>query len=392
MSAHPDPRQLLPVEAYTTADWFERERAELFGRVWAFAAMTEDLAEPGDFVSLQAGRYPLVVLCDGKGVLRAFHNVCRHRGSRLLEGAGNVGRGIRCFYHNWAYDLAGRLRSVPQEATQFPGLDKSCYGLHAAGVATLRNMVFVHPDPGAAPFEDWLDGFPETLGPHPVESLIEVSRYRYRVRANWKIVIENFIDGYHFFYLHPVSLGDGDFSRQDWTPSGRHWSFYRPLKPGVAHNREMLPVVEGVDPTYGAGAYVLFPNLALYATATYWSTFLVEPVAPDHSIVDIRVRAMPEALDRIPAETDDGRDLPDCLISATGPLGGRRMMATSAGVHPLGSDDVMLEDIYACEAVQKGMASPMFEVGPMSKFESSVTFHQQQVLDFMPLQSAAARP
>jgi len=60
MSVHPDPRQLLPVEAYTTADWFERERTELFGRVWAFAAMTEDLAEPGDFVSLQAGRYPRV--------------------------------------------------------------------------------------------------------------------------------------------------------------------------------------------------------------------------------------------------------------------------------------------------------------------------------------------
>ena len=111
-----------------------------------------------------------------------------------------------------------------------------------------------------------------------------------------------------------------------------------------------------------------------------------------HSIVDIRVRAMPEALDNIPAETDDGGDMPDCLISATGPLGGRRMIATSAGVHPLESDDVMLEDIYACEAVQKGMASPKFKVGPMSKFESSVTFHQQQVLDFMPSQSAEAQP
>ena len=97
---------------------------------------------------------------------------------------------------------------------------------------------------------------------------------------------------------------------------------------------------------------------------------------------------MPEALDTIQAEPDNDGEIPDCLISSTGPLGGRRMVATAAGVHPLESDDVMLEDIYACEAVQAGMASPVFEVGPMSKFESPVTFHQQQVLDFLPLPKA----
>ena len=330
----------------------------------------------------------MVALCDRDGELRAFHNVCRHRGSRLLEGNGNAGKSIRCFYHNWSYDLSGRLISVPQETEQFPGLDKSCLGLKPASVAQWRGLVFVHPDPEAEPFETWLAGFGEQVGPHRIEELVEVSDVRYQVDANWKIVIENFIDGYHFFYLHPVSLGDGDFTKQRWWPAGRHWMFRRPLKPGISHDNELLPVIDGVDPAYGAGAYVLFPSLALFETATSWSTFHVLPLAPDKSLVDIRVLAEPESLTRLGNQTLADEDLPNCVVSAKGPMSFHRI--ADKDVHPLRSDNVMLEDIYACEAMQEGMGSPAYEIGAQSKFEDSLPFFQRQVLDYVPSEQNSA--
>jgi Rieske 2Fe-2S family protein len=376
------PVQELPIAAYTDSDWFAAEQDGLFGRVWNFVCFAGDLAQPGDFRCLKAGRYPLVVVRGRDGELRAFHNLCRHRGSRLLEGGGNAGQTIRCFYHNWAYDLTGRLIAVPQETDQFPGLDKSCLGLKPAGVAQWRNLVFVHPDPEAEPFDEWLAGFGDQVGPHRIEDLVEVSDVRYRVNANWKIVIENFIDGYHFFYLHPVSLGDGDFTKQHWWPAGRHWMFRRPLKPGIRHDNEMLPVLKGVDPAYGAGAYVLFPNLALFETATSWSTFHVLPAGPDKCFVDIRLLAEPEALKRLSNQTIAEEDLPDCVVSAKGPMSFHRV--ADKDIHPLKTDNVMLEDIYACEAMQEAMSSPAYEIGALSGWESALPFFQRQVMDYVP--------
>jgi Rieske 2Fe-2S family protein len=376
------PTQQLPTAAYTDRAWFAAEQAGLFGNVWNFVCFARDLAKPGDFRCLNAGPYPLVVLRDRDGGLRAFHNLCRHRGSRLLEGSGNAGQTIRCFYHNWSYDLAGRLIAVPQEAEQFPGLDKSCLGLKPASVGLWRDLIFVHPEPQAEPFETWLAGFGDRVGPHPIEDLVEVSDVRYRVDANWKIVIENFIDGYHFFYLHPVSLGDGDFTKQHWWPAGRHWMFRRPLKPGIRHDNELLPVIDGVDPAYGAGAYVLFPNLALFETATSWSTFHVLPLGPDKSYVDIRLLAAPEAVARLGNQTVARDDLPDCVVSAKGPMSFHRI--ADKDVHPLQSDNVMLEDIFACEAMQAGMGSPAYEIGALSGFEDALPFFQRHVLDYMP--------
>ncbi|MBI3708165.1 MAG: aromatic ring-hydroxylating dioxygenase subunit alpha [Proteobacteria bacterium] len=382
MSTQTERRQVMPIQAYTSEDWFRREQRELFSRVWSFACMDEDLKQPGDYHCVQAGHTPLILLRDRENRLRAFHNTCRHRGTRLLEGRGNLGRAITCFYHSWSYDLAGRLIGVPHEREAFPGLDKSCYGLHAAKVATWKNLVFVHPDPDAEPLDRWLDDFPQKLGPHDPERLVEVADVLYRVRANWKIVIENFIDGYHLFHLHRVSLGDGDFTQQKWQPAGRHWTFYRPLKPGIYHNDQTLPVVHGVPSNYGAGAYVLFPNLALYETATFWLTFHVLPLAAGLSQVNVRTRANAEALQRADNAPTEIKELPEHILSAKGPHAAMRLNLTD--IHPLRSDNVMLEDIHACEAVQHGMQSSACEIGPLSTYETSLPFFQRQILDFVP--------
>ena len=395
-------RQQLPTDAYTSRDWFEREQRELFGRTWAFVGMTGDLARPGDYRCIDNGNAALVLIRDPQGRLRAFHNICRHRGARLLEGSGNVpGSTLSCFYHKWTYSLADdfKLIAVPHQQT-FPALDKACHALHPASVATWMNLVFVHPDPDAGSFEDWLAGIPALLGPfepnqsrvHDPSTLVETSDVTYRCRSNWKIVTENFIDGYHLPLLHAASLGDGEFLRQRWRAAGSHQAFYRPIKQGLTQETSYLrqygdqpwPTIEGGPENYGASYQWLFPNLGLFQTATSWSTFHVVPVEPALSHVHCRTFTAPVA-DMPPEETIDPADLPPHIVSAKGhSLTDAERRQAGPVPHPLKSGDVMLEDVFACEQVQRGLESSRSAVGTLSTWEAPVAFFQKQVARYVP--------
>ena len=394
-------RQLLPVEAYTSKDWLERENRELFGRTWVFAGMTEDVKAPGDYKCVDSGNAALVLIRDPNNRLRAFHNVCRHRGARLLEGAGNIrGNVLTCFYHKWTYSLTDsfNLVRVPHEQAVFSELDRVRHALHPAKVATWKNLVFVHPDPDAEEFDEWLADIPQMLGPfdsrqtklHDPELLVETLDIVYRIKANWKIVTENFIDGYHLPLLHSATLSDGDFMMQRWREAGRHQALYRPIKAGASQEKAYVghygdqpwPTIEGVPEGYGASYQWLFPNLALFQTARSWSTFHVVPVEPALSLVQCRIRAVP--IEEMPDEQIvDPSTLPDHIVSTKGCCLPENEPESST--HPLKSGDVMLEDIYACEAIQRGMRSSRFSVGTLSQWEAPVTFFQDQILDYVPL-------
>lgn len=384
MQDQPGPVQVLPIDAYTAPAWFEREQRDLFGRCWGFAGMTEDIPQPGDYACVDVGRVALFLLRDHDGRIRAFHNFCRHRGVRLLNGRGNLGRTISCFYHRWTYDLAGKLVSATLQREQLPDLDRARYGLKPAQLGFWRNAVFVNPDPEAEPFEAWLQqtldrrdlNEPGQTGLHDPERLVQVSDLRYRVRANWKIVVENFIDGYHLPLLHRVSLADGDFMKQKWRPNGAHIMFYRPLKPGVTYDKELLPPVDGIPPTFGLAYYWLFPNVGIVETAMTWGTFHVLPIAADESIVHYRVRATPEGKARAEAASGTLDKLHAPFIGVEGPLGIIR--AKEAQGDPLTANNVTLEDVYACEAVQRGFESGA-GVGPLARWEATLTFFQQHV-------------
>ena len=396
-------RQRLPVEAYTTASWLERENRSLFSRNWAFAGMTEDLKRPGDYLCVDGGDSAIVVIRDPSGRLQAFHNVCRHRGARLLEGTGHIeGNVLTCFYHKWTYSLADnfKLIGVPHEQAVFSELDKSCHALHPAKVATWMNLIFVHPDPNARDLDDWLTEIPDLLGPfepeqtrlHDPQQLVETLDIVYRVKANWKIVTENFIDGYHLPLLHAQTLSDGDFSRQCWLDAAPHQAMYRPIKPDSFREEAYIgyyddqpwPPIEGVPESYGASYQWLFPNIGLFQTATSWSTFHVLPVEPALSLVQIRIRAVP-ITDMPPVRIADPEELPDHVVSAKGCcLPQYDPSSLRSDVHPLKSGDVQLEDTYACESIQRSMRSRQFQVGALSNWEAPVAFFQQQVLDCMP--------
>ena len=147
----------LPARLYRDPEVLELERRRVFERTWQLAGHVSQLPGPGTYMTAKAGTQPVLVLRDAEGELRAFRNVCRHRGSRLLEGSGECGKAIRCLYHGWTYRLDGELIGVP-EARSIPDLDKSTLGLFPVRVEAVAGLIFVNLDAHATPLAEQVAG------------------------------------------------------------------------------------------------------------------------------------------------------------------------------------------------------------------------------------------
>jgi choline monooxygenase len=350
---------LLPPKAYTSQEWFDREQRELFDRCWGFVGMTDDLPEIGDYMAVQVGTHPIIVVRGLDGELRAFHNLCRHRGMVMLEGSGNVRTGISCLYHHWNYALDGGLRRVPQ-LDRFGGMSMSDWGLMPAGLGVSAGMVFVHAEPEAESFESWIGDFQERTGNFRPDLLEQGVRVTYDFDANWKLFAENHIDVLHLWYLHARTLSEYDHAASNWQECGRHWVFYEPprngkvIPPGL-DSSGMGTIAHISSDWYGSGAHLVFPNLTMASGATFWMTYQVIPLAANKSRIDMRVRVMPgtdPAL--VQAFADEGRQLFEG------------------------------EDIKACELMQRALSSPKFTVGPLARsHEDPILVFQRNILDYV---------
>ena len=183
--AMPDrPARQLPRDAYVSPAWFDCERRDLFGRTWTYAGIAQDLSMVGDYATVLAGSYPLMVIRDESGALRAFHNLCRHRGTELVEGSGRLERArIVCPYHRWTYDLGGALRAVPMRRECFADIDTGEHSLLPAAVGELGGLVFVHPD-RCADFANWRSDLESVLWPHRFERMNAGPEITYEIRCN----------------------------------------------------------------------------------------------------------------------------------------------------------------------------------------------------------------
>jgi len=178
-----------------------RERELLFAHAWQYAGHAGQLAEPGSYFTLRVGDVPLVVVRDREGDLRAFVNVCRHRGAEVVSGEGRCTT-LQCHYHAWTYDLDGALRAAPRADAQ---LDRSSLGLRAAQVDTWGPFIFVNADADAAPLAETLGELPALVrdGGIDVDSLVFHHRGDYSLAANWKVAVENYLECYHCAVAHP---------------------------------------------------------------------------------------------------------------------------------------------------------------------------------------------
>jgi phenylpropionate dioxygenase-like ring-hydroxylating dioxygenase large terminal subunit len=215
---------------YTDTAVLNREKVRLFAKSWALVGTDDELAVAGSYVTARVGGIPLAIVRDQDGTLRAFHNVCRHRGMTLLEGAGVVGRYMTCGYHQWSYSLDGALVKVPQQNDQFPDLDICAVGLHEAQVAQWRGMVFANPSPDAPSLSSCMAGLDTRLDEFLSGPLEQVAMVEYEAACNWKLLVENHIDVYHLWYLHARSLAAFDHRSFAWESLGDNWWSLEPLK------------------------------------------------------------------------------------------------------------------------------------------------------------------
>ena len=186
----------LPWSWYSDPEVLRREQERIFRRAWQYVGHAGRVSKVGDRFSAWAGDMPVLVVRAEDG-LRAFLNVCRHRGSLLVEGDGN-GKSIQCPYHAWTYELDGSLRAAPRSERE-PGFDSEGLSLVPLRLETWGPFLFVNPDEDAAPLA-------ETLGPVtelvPVDDLVFHSRDEYELAANWKIGCENYLECYHCPVAH----------------------------------------------------------------------------------------------------------------------------------------------------------------------------------------------
>jgi choline monooxygenase len=193
----------LPFDWYSDPAVLRLERERIFARAWQYAGRADQVAEPGAFFTCDLGGVPVVVVRGKDGELRAFFNVCRHRGSLVCEGEGRR-ETLQCPYHAWTYDLDGSLRAAPRSDRE-PGFDKDGLGLVPVSVGAWGPFVFVNPDGDAAPLADTLGDLPALVAGAglDVDGLRFLKRSTSEYEANWKVCSENFLECYHCQVAHP---------------------------------------------------------------------------------------------------------------------------------------------------------------------------------------------
>ncbi len=193
----------LPAGWYADEEVWALERERIFATTWQYAGRAGQVDEPRGFFVTRAGHVPVVVVRDRNGTLRAFVNVCRHRGHPVASGEG-CRETLQCPYHAWTYDLDGSLRRAPR-AEREPGFDPTVLSLRPVSVDTWGPFLFVNPDPGAAPLAETLGGLPALVAESGVDldQLQFHSHHEWEIRSNWKVAMENYLECYHCPVAHP---------------------------------------------------------------------------------------------------------------------------------------------------------------------------------------------
>jgi choline monooxygenase len=193
----------LPASWYSDLDVHAAERDRIFSSAWTYAGPAEWVSQPGSYFAAHIGHVPVAVVRGADGLLRGLVNVCRHRGHLVVEGTG-CRETLQCPYHAWTYDLDGSLRRAPRSDRE-PGFDPSGLSLAPVSVGTWGPFVFVNADPHAGALEEALGGLPDLVA----ESGLDVGAIRFHshhewpIEANWKVVMENFLECYHCPTAHP---------------------------------------------------------------------------------------------------------------------------------------------------------------------------------------------
>jgi choline monooxygenase len=294
----------LPGEAYRDPAFLAEEMTRLFERRWISVGFGQQVASPGDVLPLTIGGHPLLLVRDGEGQLRVFHNVCRHRGLQLVEGTGcRSTKALTCPYHGWTYGLDGQCSSIPywdraRLRPRRPALEEG-YGLLEVSTRVWLDVVFVDLSGQAPPFEEVIEPLDKRWGGPRVGPRQVISRWEAELGVNWKLVIENFMDAYHLPFVHPQGGSPASAAQHEIVRLAPEVFGARYLHGGVARKwSSPIPPIEGLADVLEdhAESFFLFPNTLLFAHPGFVAFRTIHPRGPEATYEIELVYVTPGAL------------------------------------------------------------------------------------------------
>jgi phenylpropionate dioxygenase-like ring-hydroxylating dioxygenase large terminal subunit len=356
----------LPHWAYTSQAWFERENERIFRRTWNYLGHASQLRDTNDYFTVEIAGVPLIVVRSGDGIIRAFFNSCRHRGSRLLSGTGNC-RLIRCPYHAWAYDTSGALVATPLVEEEMREL-RSGLALHPVRLEVVDGFLFAAIDGGLPSARATLGSLPKEWSAYDPATLVCTRRRSWVVKANWKLWFENYNDSLHVPFVHPASLArqkvEGRQRASHVETDGSylaHFTVHAGSRGLLEEDQaNALPRFAGLTGRYRQGTYypcILPATLFGFSVDCVW-VFELHPRGPDRTML---VAASLFSREQV-AQAD---------------------FAERAQHYYRRVDTIVPEDNAAVERQQEGLCLPVGMSGKFTHMETLCHAFDNWVLDWM---------
>lgn len=344
----------LPSRYYLDPDRLDEEKERIFYRTWQLVARGEDLTRIGDFVPASIADEPIVITHGLDGELRGFYNVCRHRAGQVALARGNR-KSLQCRYHGWTYGLDGRLRACPEmEATE--DFRKEDFGLVPIRVERWGPFVFANLDPHAPDLAEVLGAIPAEVAAagFDIEHMRLVERREYVVESNWKVYVDNYLEGYHLPIAHPQLFKELDYDAyrvEEFRYYSKQHAPIRALKPGEEPGRDRRFVrAEGED---SALYYWVFPNTMFNIYPDNLSSNVILPLGADRTLTIF-----------------------EWFFAEPGTGAGWESMQQGIAF----SDQIQQEDIVLCEQVQRGLRSRAYDTGRFSALRENGVYHFQNLV------------
>ena len=338
----------LPQRNFVSPEIFAAEREKIFSRQWVLVGHQSQLAEPGDYFLAEVAGESLIVAKDQRSTIRAFYNVCRHRGARLCEEQNGHTAAIQCSYHAWTYALDGRLIGAPH-MDETPGFNKAEYPLKPARLGLWEGFIFVNLADCPIPLEEWFAPLAGKFSRWNLGALRSAKRIEYDVRANWKLMFQNYSECYHCLGVHPElsKISPYDSAENDLTEGPFLGGFMR-----IANDKSLtlsgnacaLPVGDFGDEDFRfVFYYSIFPNMLVSLHPDYVMVHQLEPQSPERTLIFCDWFFNPEAFERSDFDPNDAIEFWDIVNK---------------------------QDWRVCELSQQGISSRAYEPGPYSARES----------------------
>jgi phenylpropionate dioxygenase-like ring-hydroxylating dioxygenase large terminal subunit len=347
----------LPQKYFVSPEVFEAEQEKIFSRQWLLVGHQSQIVKAGDYFVAEVAEESLIIARDQRSTIRGFYNVCRHRGTRLCEEQSGHSLAIQCPYHAWTYGLDGRLIGSPH-MDEVAGFDKTQYSLQPVSLGIWEGFIFVSLARKPIPLEEWFAPLAGKFSHWNLPALKSVQRVEYDVRANWKLMFENYSECYHCPGVHPMlsKVSPYDSAENDLTEGPFLGGFMRINKgKSLTMSGEAcaLRIDHPPSPSYGAAGeqegkdrafyYSIFPNMLLSVHPEYVMVHQLWPQAPDRTLIVCDWFFHPEASKRDDFNPEDAIEFWDVTNK---------------------------QDWHVCELSQQGIASRAYEPGPYSSRES----------------------